>query len=411
MTFTPLQNKLGNELWSYSSFAGAACCIVVLLIIGILHLRPESRNLLDRVSFRLMTWSLVANMIFCLFSGSIGLAHGQSWGCRISVWIIILTLHISTFLAFCIALNLHLVIVHDQNGRSAEKYYYISSVCLAMLLTLPPFIAMQYGWDEVTGGCWYAKRESMANRIKWQVATQLFWSIACSFGELVAFTTVFSRMVHRHRAFNRADSVSQHGHRHHTITYRGIIIRIALYPLASFVLNSITIACDLHNTVASNSNAPATPTTYRLRLLNDFCYGGRGVVYAVLGITDPLEALIRAAKRLYEVYSTIRTVKDSEIPMNDLNPKLATIDSKDSAEVIFRTTEVQSHSGDETRRSHILAESEDILTVRVDAPARPDSAMISTEPTVDEEGIFIGSSTTETVSEGDTSTNSFVRHI
>ncbi|KIY65743.1 hypothetical protein CYLTODRAFT_53294 [Cylindrobasidium torrendii FP15055 ss-10] len=308
--FTYEQNKMATEVWLYSSFAGAACCALVLLMIGILFLHSESRAQLDRVSFRLLTCSLLANMAFCIASGSIGLVNEDYWGCGASVMLIVLTLHISTFLLFCIALNLYLVIAHKANGHSVEQWYYICSVCIALMLSLPPFLANQYGWDEIIGGCWYSNRRDMAERIRWQVATQLFWSIACSFGEFVGFVTVFMHMLNHHLAFSRA-VVPNRGDLHYTVTYRGVIIRIALYPFASLILNCITVACDIHGTVTSNSHSAATANTYRVRLLNDFCYGGRGIVYAALSISDPVVARPSCSNPLQGIFTKALTLEGS----------------------------------------------------------------------------------------------------
>ncbi|KIY65742.1 hypothetical protein CYLTODRAFT_356337 [Cylindrobasidium torrendii FP15055 ss-10] len=291
-----------NNLWAYSSFAGAMCCAVALCVIGMLYVHSASRHELDRVSFRLMTWSLVSNTIFGITSGCVGFMTEPAWGCRFAVWIksIQLTLHISTFLLFCIALNLHLVILHNVRGENLEKWYYIGSVLLALVLTIPPLVAKQYGWDDVVGTCWYANRGDVSERIRWQVATQLFWSMACALGELVVFVSVFTHMLrhhvrpfslrlHRRSSLTMATAVArQRSSQHYTITHRGVIIRIALYPIASFILNSIIIACDLQSTVSSSLPHRATKATYGVRLLNDFCYGGRGIVYAILGITDPV---------------------------------------------------------------------------------------------------------------------------
>ncbi|KIY65767.1 hypothetical protein CYLTODRAFT_424065 [Cylindrobasidium torrendii FP15055 ss-10] len=306
---TEADNAISLKLWAYSSFVGGGLCALVLLIIGAVLLHPESRKHLDRVSFRVMAWALLANMVFGIANGCAGLTPTGT-GCTVEVWVVQLTLQLSTFLLFCVALNLQLVLVHGINGQKMEKYYYICSVSLAMALTIPPLAAKQYGYDELTDACWYASSDR-TERLRWQVSTQILWSIICSVGELVTFATVLYHML-RHQVLHghaRSRSISTVGTRSragsvdaHNLpkppanVYRGVIMRIALYPLASLVINSITVACDLY---ASVSSGVKTRTAFRILLLNDFCYGGRSVVYALLALSDP--ALVRALTTLWRV--------------------------------------------------------------------------------------------------------------
>ncbi|KIY72354.1 hypothetical protein CYLTODRAFT_417934 [Cylindrobasidium torrendii FP15055 ss-10] len=304
--FTDADNAVSLNLWAYSSFIGVGCCAIALICIGAVIAHSDSRKHLDRVSFRLVAWALLANMIFGVANGCAGMAP-SGMRCTIAVWVVLLTLHLSTFLLFSVALNLQLVLVHGVNGQKMEKWYYICSISLALALTIPPLAAKQYGYDALTDACWYANSDSH-ERLKWQISTQIFWSVACAFGELVTFITVLVHML-RHQVMHghvrsrsmstgtRSRSASVDGQtvpKPPVNVYRGVIMRIALYPFASLVINSITVACDLY---ASVSDGITTEIAYRVLLLNDFCYGGRSIVYALLAITDP--ALVRALKSLW----------------------------------------------------------------------------------------------------------------
>ncbi|KAF8918859.1 hypothetical protein CPB85DRAFT_1249199 [Mucidula mucida] len=288
-------------------------------------IHPDARRQLDRVSFRIMTYALVANMIFGIASTASGLQEHGGTSCDVSMWLLMLTLELSTFLLFCIALNLQLVLVHGVDGQAMEKWYYIGSVSAALAVTVPPFAAHQYGyasikgtrlhvdwqfsWDPLNSACWYTSSD-ISTRLRWQVSTQIIWSIGSAVGEIIMFFTVLAYMI-RHQVIHgqavrsrslstgtrsRANSASGTAKvpAQHVKTYRGVIMRIALYPLASLIINAITVACDLHATLTTGVSSA---TAYNMLLLNDFCYGGRPIVYALLAATDP--SLVRAVKSLW----------------------------------------------------------------------------------------------------------------
>ncbi|KAF9026101.1 hypothetical protein BDZ89DRAFT_1161381 [Hymenopellis radicata] len=308
--FTDEDNRISNLLWAATSGVGAGCCFLVLLVIVGAMIHPDARRQLDRVSFRIMTYALVANMVFGLASTVCGLQKHGGTSCDVSMFLLMLTLEISTFLLFCIALNLQLVLVHGVNGQAMEKWYYIGSVSAALAVTVPPFAAHQYGWDPLNSACWYTSSD-VSQRLRWQVSTQIMWSLGSAVGEIIMFFTVLTYMI-RHQIIHgqavrsrslstgtrsRANSVgggAANVPTQHVKTYRGIIMRIALYPLASLIINSVTVACDLHATLTTGVSSV---TAYNVLLLNDFCYGGRPIVYALLAATDP--SLVRAVKSLW----------------------------------------------------------------------------------------------------------------
>ncbi|KAF8184352.1 hypothetical protein K438DRAFT_1837954 [Mycena galopus ATCC 62051] len=69
--------------------------------------------------------------------------------------------------------------------------------------------------------------------------------------------------------------------------YKSIILRVALYPAFSCVVNLLSIATVLHSTITNGIH-----NTTR----GDFLYGGRAIVYGLLGASDP--ALIRGVTTL-----------------------------------------------------------------------------------------------------------------
>ena len=52
-----------NQLWAVTSAVGAVLCFLVLVVIAAMFTTRESRVHLDRVSFRLMLYSLIAKSV------------------------------------------------------------------------------------------------------------------------------------------------------------------------------------------------------------------------------------------------------------------------------------------------------------------------------------------------------------
>ncbi|KAI0338337.1 hypothetical protein BDW22DRAFT_706151 [Trametopsis cervina] len=300
--FTDHMVTVSNQLWAVTSAVGAVLCFLVLIVIFGLGFHRSSRVHLDRVSFRLLKWALVANMFFGIFSAVGGSLTGPGFLCGFSIFVLQLTLEWSCLLLFAIALNLQLVVVHHINGQRMERYYLWGAGAFALAITVPPYAAKQYGWDPLVQDCWYTN-DNQRERLAWQIGTQLVWTGITVIGEVVSSVTVIAYML-RHQAHRRKLGVSSLTSAarsttsgsvmrpvDHANAYRTIILRIAMYPLTSCVINLTSIMCVIHATVTDGVH---TRTDYNILLLSDFLYGGRAVVYALLAVTDP--ALLRAAK-------------------------------------------------------------------------------------------------------------------
>ncbi|KAE9395979.1 hypothetical protein BT96DRAFT_1021626 [Gymnopus androsaceus JB14] len=327
--FTSEDNHVSNMLWAVTSGVGSGICFLVLSIIAISMLHPASKHQLDRVSFRIMIYALLANMIFGIASTINALQTAGGFSCAFFMWLLMvlfirvvfrialngllsqLTLELSTFFLFCIALNLQCV--GASTWREWTDDGEILRVLAALAITIPPYASRQYGWDPLNEACWYTS-DMTSVRLRWQVGTQVFWSLSCALGEIVMFFTVLTYML-RHQVLHgkavrsrsrsigtrsRAASISTTTNGKvpqtmgHAQMYQSVIARISLYPLASLIINTLTVASDLYQTT---SNGVKTETDYRILLLNDFCYGGRPLVYALLAATDP--SLVRALQSLW----------------------------------------------------------------------------------------------------------------
>ncbi|KAJ7659149.1 hypothetical protein DFH06DRAFT_1195151 [Mycena polygramma] len=304
--WTPALVNESNQLWAITAIVGAVLCGVVLIVIGIVAMNPVSRTHLDRVSFRILVWALVANTVFGITNAIGGKFTGPTWTCGLDIWLLQLTLELSSFLLFSIALNLQLVIVHQVNGQKMEKYYICGSILIALGLTVPAYASKQYGWDPLVQDCWYAN-PNPAERLAWQIGTQLFWSLLAVAGEVICTSIVVIYMVRHQIRKNRVmtGAGSQNGATSRTRSrsasvssqvnnvnlYRGVILRIVVYPIASAIFNLISVVCVIH---ATQNDGVHNWLGYRILLLSDFVYGGRSVMYALLAASDP--ALVRAVR-------------------------------------------------------------------------------------------------------------------
>ncbi|KAJ6589501.1 hypothetical protein B0H19DRAFT_238379 [Mycena capillaripes] len=305
--WTPALVNLSNQLWAVTAIIGAVLCGVVLIGIGILAMNPVCRPHLDRVSFRILVWALAANTVFGVTNAIGGKFTGPTWTCGLDIWLLQLTLELSSFLLFSIALNLQLVVIHQVNGKKMEKYYIWGSIILSLALTVPPYALKQYGWDPLVEDCWYSNPDPK-QRLAWQIGTQLFWSLLAVAGEVICTTIVVLYMIRHQLRRNRLGTtsgtrsnagtrsrsgsvVAANNQVSHANAYRGIIFRIVVYPIASAVFNLISVVCVIH---ATQNDGVHNWLGYRVLLLSDFVYGGRSVMYALLAATDP--ALVRAVR-------------------------------------------------------------------------------------------------------------------
>ncbi|KAF7341484.1 hypothetical protein MVEN_01885800 [Mycena venus] len=317
--WTPALVNLSNQLWAITAMVGAALCGAVLIIIGLVALSPVSRPHLDRVSFRILVWTLVANTVFGITNAIGGKFTGPTWACGFDIWLLQLTLEMSSFLLFCVALNLQLVVVHQLNGQKLEKFYIYGSIIISLCLTVPPYALKQYGWDPLVEDCWYSN-DDPKQRLAWQIGTQLFWTLLTVAGEIICTLTVVIYMVRhqvrRSRAVqagatsntrSRSGSVGGNDTVSHANLYRSVILRIVLYPIASALINLTSVACVIH---ATQEDGVKNWTDYRVLLLSDFVYGGRAILYACLAATDP--ALVRAVRTWLQSHGLLASSSTSQ---------------------------------------------------------------------------------------------------
>jgi hypothetical protein len=101
--------------------------------------------------------------------------------CTVVIWGFVFFSLLTIFFPTCIAINLHATFVNDNGfkGRhSLEKYYFLGSIGLSILLSFLPFSEQMYSWDYPEGICWFRDSGTRTNII-WQWTILYAWEIAC----------------------------------------------------------------------------------------------------------------------------------------------------------------------------------------------------------------------------------------
>ncbi|KAJ7138200.1 hypothetical protein C8R44DRAFT_976022, partial [Mycena epipterygia] len=276
---------------------GACLTFLVLCCYAYLAWHPVSKGHLNRVSFRLLVYALIANLIFGI-SFLIGtLATAPSTWCTFVAFLVNLSLMFSGGMFFCMALNLQLVLVHRFNGQRMEKYYILGTSLLCAACNITPYAYGQFGWNAINETCWF-RNPDQAVMLRWLIGTQSFWVLLMAASEVVAFLAIvgyvisYELITRRYRS--RSDSSvdyypdNQIPPKSPVILYRKIILRIGLYPLVSCLMNFSTCILDLYQV----KNPILTELNWRLAILDLAIYSVRPLIYGVLAATDP--AFIRA---------------------------------------------------------------------------------------------------------------------
>ncbi|KAF7340505.1 hypothetical protein MSAN_02121900 [Mycena sanguinolenta] len=211
-----------------------------------------------------------------------------------------LTLVFSAGMFFSIAVNLPLVLAFNINGQKMEKYYVIGITLIATVSNLASYISGNFGWDDVSGACWYSSKDPSA-MLHWLVGTQSVWMLLGSLGEVISFVIILGYLV-MYRLV-REDIPSSHASTTSRrpgstiLRFRNIILRIGLYPLVSCILNISTTGVEFYLLRTRQKNVAASQQkNWRLYLANLVIYAGRPLLYGLLAATDP--SFIRALRAL-----------------------------------------------------------------------------------------------------------------
>nr|GAT57987.1 predicted protein [Mycena chlorophos] len=332
---------------------GAIVTTGLLVLYAYAASRPVSRRHLDRVSFRLLVHALVAHLVFCIVFPVSTINTRPGVACKVQAFFANGSLMFSAFMFFCVGINLPLVLAAKVNGQRMEKFYIIGSSLVCLACNLTPLAAGRFGQNPGNFTCWYIDPPG-PTLLKWVMTTQTMWLLFTSVGEVVSFivilvylvgyeletrsfrtrlragkdtstatnsttpattsgfpsidlamsceggkflssgteaTTGVSSVPHagRVRGRERAREPTRSSIR----MFRGIVLRIGLYPLASCLLNISTSVMDWRTSKDPN----ITEEIWRITTADLAIYCSRPLIYGLLAATDP--SFIRAMQALY----------------------------------------------------------------------------------------------------------------
>ncbi|KAG9227107.1 hypothetical protein CCMSSC00406_0009639 [Pleurotus cornucopiae] len=308
---------------------GTILCFLVLLAYGAAALSPKGRPHLDRVSFRLLCYSLFFNVLYGIAFSVTAAQTGPGSLCNLGAFAVNFTLNFAMFFTTCIAINLQLVLVHRVNGKAIEKYYVIVVTLLSIVLTVLALGLNQFGWDETNFVCWF-KNPDEHTKVQWLIGTQSIWIALAATIETICSVTVLvwmakfqlnTRFIQKGSDPSFLQTSGATGHRSEASSsaptmlstqarkYRGVILRIVLYPVVSLLINCPRIGLDIFGSV----KGVHTELDYRLLVADLVLYGLRPFAYALLACNDP--SFVRA----------VQDIRGIKVPTSDLSGETDTM--------------------------------------------------------------------------------------
>ncbi|KAJ7821335.1 hypothetical protein B0H14DRAFT_2831654 [Mycena olivaceomarginata] len=260
----------------------------LLALFGYATWNVVSRRHLNRVSFRLLTYALVAHLVFGVLFVISNFAGYQDWRCSLVAFLTGSSLMFSSCIFFCIGLNVPLVVVCKINGQAMEKYYVAGTTLISLICMGIPYASGNLG---ALCSC-YFNNADLAARSRGLLGTQISW-IIMAVGELGAFLIIVGYLVMHelHLLWRPAHTYSSEGAGSTILKFRNIILRIGLYPLTSCLLIITTVGIGLYE--SREQKMEGFKMTKLVSIANS---AGRPLIYSLLAATDP--SFIRALQAL-----------------------------------------------------------------------------------------------------------------
>ncbi|KAI9638993.1 uncharacterized protein MKK02DRAFT_42023 [Dioszegia hungarica] len=341
---------------------GAASVSLVLcsIVLGLAYLvwsRPNTRPMIDRVSFRLLLWSVAFEMVYDIAYIMVELDSVFLFGnglCASSLYFMIAAMTTVNYLCTCIAVNLMLTITFGFNPvkLGLEKWYVGTSLLIGFMVPLVPAATGHFRNDPVLGVCWVSgdSLEVLMRRI---ILDLYLWQILSCFIATLAVIIVLTTLFRQGRELSAAlfasnqlnQSIFAHGSpdpadleggsgqakkgiwaraklwRRNRVTkskakadgslksqledaFVRIAFQISLYPISLIVVNGIITVGELCVTQAEGVHSRPVFVLYCIYY---FLYGGRGIAFAALAFF--IDPCFRRA--LGEAWRTRKTVSQS----------------------------------------------------------------------------------------------------
>ncbi|KAJ7465909.1 hypothetical protein FB451DRAFT_1486089 [Mycena latifolia] len=278
-----------------------------LLLVAFAYLawNQASRPHLNRVSFRLLVYAIISNIVY----GLMLLVNNQNMmghaACSFVAFLTLTSTLFSASMFCCMALNLQLVLVYNVNGKKMEKYYTIGSLFICVVCGASAWIAGELGWYAASGICWL-RDTTPGVQLRWLVGTQLVWRILMSSIDVLSFAAILifmvrsdvrffppmfplSRISISHLRDPDADSATSEAYRLDTASPLSILLGLTagfdsgLYPLLSCFMSITTCLLDVYTI----QTRVLTESSFRLCILDVLMHPLRPALYALLAATDP----------------------------------------------------------------------------------------------------------------------------
>ncbi|KAK4687652.1 hypothetical protein P7C73_g2467, partial [Tremellales sp. Uapishka_1] len=336
---TEYETVLVSKLSAVGAGVSLAMCLAVLLSSLWIWSKPHARPTLDRISFRLLLWSLGWEVVYDIAYIYLVLGIGpENAMCSSTMYFVIAAMGVVNCLCTCIAINLMLTITFGLNpiALRLERWYLGVSMFVGLVVPIAPTALGHFGWDPILITCWF-KGSDHDTRMKHFVSDLYIWQILCC---LIASGTVIATLATLYRQgratsqalyagnplnasimmesadrppkksfFERlrgrggetSTKVPSEADRSGVVRLRivasrtpmgrleekfmRITIRIAMYPVALIIVNLVITVGDLY--ISSTGGIYSRPV-FGLYIVYYVLYGARGCVFAAIGIfLDP----------------------------------------------------------------------------------------------------------------------------
>ncbi|KAJ7888621.1 hypothetical protein B0H14DRAFT_3127235 [Mycena olivaceomarginata] len=291
---------------------GVCLTFLVLCAYAYTIWNPVSRPCVNRVSLRLLALALIFNLGFGVSFLFATLLSKQTMPCAFIAFFANFSQMFSAGMFFCMALNLHLVLVHKVSGQKMEKFYYLGTSIFAAACSVTPLAVGVYGWSSHSQSCWFTTH-TRAETFRWSIGTQSFWMPFMAVGEafvflsIIAFFISYEMATRRYRSdSNTLDLADRYRPGSPFVKHRYTIIRIGLYPLVSCITNFSTSLIDIYQLTHVMN--------WRLAVVALAIYNSRLTICSLLAFADP--SFIRAVKEIWRHMSppTIFSAPGTRVP-------------------------------------------------------------------------------------------------
>ncbi|TRM64485.1 hypothetical protein BD626DRAFT_253251 [Schizophyllum amplum] len=318
-----------NYMSAGSAMGSFFLCSMILVVSFMVYKCPPARPTLNRISFRLLIWTMVVELFYDVaYTVCVLLKEDDNRGaCTASVVGIFMFVGITNYLVTCVALNLCLVLVFGVNVVKLEKYYVIGSFAVGIFVPIVPATLGTFGWDPLLSVCWVTIEDPNSRIVTFVMALYLWQLLSCLAATIfVAITigTLYRQGRQRERSLNSGTRVGQvtlkeqvssggdssdngtkqgskQGSKTGTTTkaqnqrsmstrtfrdqFISVAIRVSAYPVALIIVNAFIAFADLTISVHGSVDSRGL---YAIYVIYYFLYGARGGIFAAIALfVDP----------------------------------------------------------------------------------------------------------------------------